>query len=587
LLRQLAHLLGGQALQHLPSRGDPAESGTPKATRVLAYSGAALVVGIATLVRVLLQPYFEQNLPFATFFTGVFVTAWLYGFGPTLFATLLSALIAERLFLAPVVTFAQEGAVTAIGLTLFVATGLAAGAMGESRLRAQRRAEVHAAEAEQARALAEDTAAQAEEEAARAEEEKERAKEEAVRADNEAARANAALEALRASQAQLLHSQQLDAIGQLAGGVAHDFNNVLTVISGYTALLLERLPPDDSRREDALGIQEATERAAALTQQLLAFGRKQVMQPEVIDTGEVIADTGRMLRRLIGEHIDLAIVTGPMLSPVLADRGQLSQILVNLAVNARDAMPEGGRLTIEARDVPLTEEYADSHLAVEHGPYVRIAVSDTGHGMPPEVQEHIFEPFFTTKPRGRGSGLGLSTVFGIVKQFGGHIFVYSEPGQGTTLKIYLPRAEGAVTPVATPRQAPATNGTETILVVEDEAAIRAIVCRVLEAQGYQVLQSASPREALGEARQHSGPIHLLLTDVVLPEMNGRELADRLDADRPGLPVLYMSGYTDSAILHHGRLEPSTEFLPKPFMPETLLRRVREVLDRGSRAAAAR
>jgi signal transduction histidine kinase/ActR/RegA family two-component response regulator len=553
---------------------------------VRAYTGAALVVGIATLVRMLLQPYFEQNLPFATFFAAVFVTAWLYGFGPTLFATVLGAIIAERLFLAPVVTSGHEGLVTAVGLTLFVVTGVTAGAMGESRLRAQRRAEVQAAKAEQARALAQHTAAQAEEEACRAEDEEQRAKEEASRADNEAARANAALEALRASQAQLLHSQQLDAIGQLAGGVAHDFNNILTVISGYTAFLLERLPPDDSGREDVLGIQEATERAAALTQQLLAFGRKQVMQPEVIDIGEVITDTGRMLRRLIGEHIDLALVTGPLLSAVLADRGQLSQILVNLAVNARDAMPEGGRLTIEARDVPLTEEYADAHLAVEPGPYVRIAVSDTGHGMPPEVQEHIFEPFFTTKPQGRGTGLGLSTVFGIVKQFGGHIFVYSEPGQGTTVKIYLPRAEGAVTAEAAPRRVPATSGTETILVVEDEAGIRAIVRRVLEAQGYRVLQSANPKEALAEARQHREAIHLLLTDVVLPEMSGRQLAERLNADRPGLPVLYMSGYTDSAIVHQGRLDPSTEFLPKPFTPETLLRRVREVLDRAGHAVAA-
>ena len=569
---------GRLVLAHLPRREDPGLRDSFGSTSVLAYTGAAVAVAIAAFVRILLQPYLEQNLPFATFFAAIFVTAWCFGFGPTLFATVLGTILAERLFFAPVVTSAQEGVTTVIGVTLFVAIGLAAGAMGESRLRAQRRAEARAAEAEQARALAEDTAAQAEEEAARAEEEEQRAQEEAVRADHEAARANAALEALRTSQAQLLHSQQLDAIGQLAGGVAHDFNNVLTVISGYTAFLLEQLPPDDPRREDALGIQEATERAAGLTQQLLAFGRKQMMQPEVIDTGEVIADTGRMLRRLIGEHIDLAIVTGPVLSPVLADRGQLSQVLVNLAVNARDAMPDGGRLTLEARDVPLTEEYADSHLAVEPGPYVRIAVSDTGHGMPPEVREHIFEPFFTTKPRGRGTGLGLSTVFGIVKQLDGYLFVYSEPGQGTTVKIYLPRAEGAVTPIAAPRRAEVTHGTETILVVEDETAIRDVIRRVLEAQGYTVLRSANPREALAEAERHGGPVHLLLTDVVLPEMSGRQLADRLEANRPGLRVLYMSGYTDSAIVHHGRLDPSTEFLPKPFTPETLLRRVRHVLD---------
>ena len=515
----------------------------------------------------------------------LFRSGWRYGFGPTLFATVLSAIIAERLFLAPVVTSAQEGIVTAVGLVLFVSTGFAAGAMGESRLRALRSAKLRAAEADRARALAEETAGQAEEEACRAEEEEQRAKEAAARADTETARANEALEALRASQAQLLHAQQLDAIGQLAGGVAHDFNNVLTAIAGYTAFLLEHLPPDDSRREDVLGIQAATERAAALTQQLLAFARKQVMLTEVINVDEVIADTGRMLRRLIGEHIDLALVTGPMLSPVLADRGQLSQILVNLALNARDAMPEGGRLTIEARDVPLTEEYADSHPGVEPGPYVRVAVSDTGHGMVPEVREHIFEPFFTTKPHGRGTGLGLSTVFGIVKQFGGHIFVNSEPGQGTTVKIYLPRAEGAVTPAGVTHRSPAITGSETILVVEDEAEIRGIVRRVLETEGYTILEAATPGGALAEARQHSGPIHLLLTDVILPEMSGRQLADRLLADRPGLPVLFMSGYTDTAIVHQGRLDRGIDFLAKPFTPDTLLRRVREALDRVGRAPA--
>ncbi len=383
------------------------------------------------------------------------------------------------------------------------------------------------------------------------------------------------------------HAQQLLAIGQLAGGVAHDFNNLLTAISGYASLLLTGLVPDDPRRGDVGGIQEAAARAAALTQQLLAFGRKQAMQPVVLDLREVLDDTGRLLGRLIGEHIDLSIVAGPLLGAVVADRGQLSQVLVNLALNARDAMPEGGRLTIEARDTPLTEEYADSHLAVTPGPYVMIAVSDTGRGMTPEVQARIFEPFFTTKPRGKGTGLGLSTVFGIVKQLGGHIFVYSEPGHGSTFKVYFPRAEGAsgADLAAEPPDLWA-GGTETILVVEDDGAIRALVRKVLETAGYTVIDAGAPREALDLARQHDGPIQLLLTDVILPELTGRELADRLVRDRPDLAVLFMSGYADDAIVHQGRLDPDTAFLQKPFTPEALLRRVREVLGRGGAGAAA-
>ena len=385
---------------------------------------------------------------------------------------------------------------------------------------------------------------------------------------------------------QLRHSQQLDAIGQLAGGVAHDFNNVLAAISGYVGLLLRGLGPGDARRNDALGIQEAVDRGASLTQQLLAFGRKQVMQPELVDLREVLDDTGRMLRRLIGEHIDLAIVPGPILSPVLCDRGQLNQVIVNLAVNARDAMPRGGRLTIEARDMPLTEEYSASHLAVTAGQYVLLAITDTGHGMTLDVQGRIFEPFFTTKPHGKGTGLGLSTVFGIVKQLGGHIFVYSEPGQGTTFKVYLPRAEGAavVTPAA-PAQTE-MGGTETVLIVEDNRAIREIIGRILQMSAYTVLQAETPAEALALAGQQAGPIHLLLTDVVLPEMSGRELAERLIAQRPRLVVLYMSGYPGDAIVHQGRLDADTEFLQKPFSTDVLLRRVREVLGRGGAGSGA-
>jgi len=276
-----------------------------------------------------------------------------------------------------------------------------------------------------------------------------------------------------------------------------------------------------------------------------------------------------------------------MLSPVLADRGQLGQVIINLAVNARDAMPNGGRLTIEAHDAPLTEEYADAHLAVTPGPYVLLAVSDTGHGMTPETKAHIFEPFFTTKPQGKGTGLGLSTVFGIIKQFGGHIFVYSEPDHGTTFKIYIPRAEGAVVAVPAQRSGPALGGTETLLFVEDDPAIRKVIRRFLEMSAYTVLEAASPREALELAGSYERHIDLLLTDLVLPEMSGRELAERLAGQRRGLLVLYMSGYTDEAIVHQGRLEPDTAFLQKPFAPDALLRRIREILGPGAAGAAVK
>jgi two-component system, cell cycle sensor histidine kinase and response regulator CckA len=396
----------------------------------------------------------------------------------------------------------------------------------------------------------------------------------------------AALAQLRSVQTQLLHAQQLDAIGQLAGGVAHDFNNVLTAIGGYCGLLLVDTPAGDPRRDDIVGIQEAAERAGALTQQLLAFGRKQVMQPTMLDVREVIEDAGRLLRRLIAADIELVITTGPILSSVLADRGQLGQVLVNLAVNARDAMADGGQLTIEARDEPLSEAYADLHLAIEPGPYVRIAVSDTGRGMTPEVMAHIFEPFFTTKPVGKGTGLGLSTVYGIVKQFGGHVFAYSEPGHGTTIKVYLPRAEGVATTAPREERPPVRTGLETILVVEDDPGIRKVARRVLEMQAFTVLVASTASEALEVAAQLEGRIDLLLTDVILPGLTGPRLAELLLRERPGLPVLYMSGYTDDAIVTNGHLAPGTEFLAKPFTPETLLRRVRQILDRHGAAGAA-
>jgi NO-binding membrane sensor protein with MHYT domain/CheY-like chemotaxis protein len=379
-------------------------------------------------------------------------------------------------------------------------------------------------------------------------------------------------------------AQKLEAIGQLAGGIAHDFNNILTAINNYAAFVAASLPSDAPEQADLAGIREAADRAAALTAQLLAFGRRQIVQPVVLDLREVLGEAGRLLRRLIGENIKVEVEAAPLLGPVLADRAQLIQVVLNLAINARDAMANGGTLTIEAREVRLSDDYARIHLGVDPGRYVELAVTDTGHGMTPDVKARIFEPFFTTKPRGVGTGLGLSTVFGIVKQSGGHIYVYSEPSRGTTVKVYLPRASGAPA-AADPRQELRPEpGRETVLVVEDDASIRGLVERVLERRGYTVLAAASPHEAVALAGEHHRPIDLLLTDVMLPEMSGPDLARIITASQPGLPVIYMSGYTDTTV-RGGQLDPGATFLPKPFGPEFLLRKIREVLDAAEARAA--
>jgi NO-binding membrane sensor protein with MHYT domain/CheY-like chemotaxis protein len=381
-------------------------------------------------------------------------------------------------------------------------------------------------------------------------------------------------------------AQKLEAIGQLAGGIAHDFNNILTAINNYAEFVSASLPPDAPEQSDLAGIREAADRAAALTAQLLAFGRKQIVQPAVLDLREVLGEAGRLLRRLIGEHIKVEVEAPPPLSPVLADRAQLIQVVLNLAINARDAMPDGGTLTIEARDVRLSDEYARVHLGVDPGRYVELAVSDTGHGMAPDVKARIFEPFFTTKPRGVGTGLGLSTVFGIVKQSGGHIYVYSEPGRGTSVKVYLARAVGAPAAGDPRQEIRAQPGRETVLLVEDDPSIRDLAQRVLLKRGYSVLAAASPGEAVALVGEQRRQVDLLLTDVMLPEMSGPDLARILAAQQPGLPVLYMSGYTDTTVIRGGQLDPGATFLPKPFGPETLLRKVREVLDAAAKARAA-
>jgi signal transduction histidine kinase len=378
---------------------------------------------------------------------------------------------------------------------------------------------------------------------------------------------------------QLVQSQKMEAVGRLAGGIAHDFNNLLTAIIGYSQLVMSRLDQSDPMRRQIEEIEKAGKRASTLTSQLLAFSRKQVLQPRVLNLNELIADIGKMLQRLIGEDVELRTNLDRGIGSVKADPGQVEQIIMNLAVNARDAMPKGGKLTIETQNVYLDEAYATEHAEVQSGPHVMMAISDTGTGMDRETQARIFEPFFTTKEKGRGTGLGLSTVYGIVKQSGGHIWIYSEVGKGTAFKIYLPRVEEMAEEMETPSPlGESLRGMETILLVEDEEAVRKLAVQVLRLNGYTVLEAADATEALQIYEQYEGTIHLIITDVVMPGLSGRELADRLAPFRPEMSVLYMSGYTDNAIVHHGVLDAGTAFLQKPFTPDDLARKVREVLE---------
>jgi PAS domain S-box-containing protein len=379
---------------------------------------------------------------------------------------------------------------------------------------------------------------------------------------------------------QLYQSQKMEAIGLLAGGVAHNFNNLMTVITGYSELLDSRLNQGDSLRQDVEQIRKAGEQAAALTGQLLAFSRKQVLQPRVLDLNTVVGNMDQMLRPIIGEDIDLVIALDQKLGPVKADPGQMEQVIMNLVINARDAMPRGGKLTIETANAELDESYTRLHVDVKPGIYVMLAVSDTGDGMAEETRAHIFEPFYTTKEQGQGTGLGLATVHGIVNQSDGHIWVYSEPSHGTTFKIFLPEIETGKQIHRPPeKSAGSARGFESILLVEDENMVRDLAHRILLDDGYTVLVTRHGAEALQICEQHSGPIHLLVTDVVMPGgLSGRELADRLKSLRPEMKVLYMSGYPDKAIVHHGVLDPGIAFLDKPFTPTALTQKVREVLD---------
>ena len=382
-------------------------------------------------------------------------------------------------------------------------------------------------------------------------------------------------------QEQLRQSQKMEAIGRLGGGIAHDFNNLLTIIKGYSQLSLLDLKESDPLWGNIQEIQKATQRATDLTRQLLAFSRRQILDLKVLDLNILLRELDKMLRRIIGEDIELVTLLAEDLGRVKIDPGQIEQVILNLAVNARDAMPSGGKLTIETANVVLDEEYAHAHVAVVPGHYVRLSISDTGVGMPRELMGKVFEPFFTTKEKGKGTGLGLSMVYGIVKQIGGNIWVYSEPGHGTTFKIYLPRVEEQLdTFHALDEIDSSPRGGETVLLVEDDPSVRDLALRLLRQQGYTVLEAANGVEALHVAQEHGGEkIHLLLTDVVMPQMGGKELADQLKIFRPDVKVLYTSGYTDDAIVHHGVLEPGTHFLQKPFSLKTLSHKVREVLDR--------
>jgi len=385
----------------------------------------------------------------------------------------------------------------------------------------------------------------------------------------------------RQLEEQSRQAQKMEAVGRLAGGVAHDFNNQLTVITSCTELLLMDTGEGDPRRDNLEEIRKAAQGAAALTRQLLAFSRQQVVEPKLVTIEEVVVTAEKMLQRLIGEDVELVAVLSDAPATVKIDPSQLEQVIMNLAVNARDAMPDGGKLTLQTSAVDLDEAYARTHWPATPGRFALLAVSDTGIGMTDQTKTRIFEPFFTTKEVGRGTGLGLATVYGIVKQNGGFIWVYSEPGQGATFRIYLPRVDEA--PAAVPRVRTTTSllGTETILLSEDAPALRGTARQILERYGYTVLEAPNGKEALTLARSLPGLIHLLLTDVVMPGMSGRELAERFTALRPEVKVLYMSGYTDDAVVRHGVLRPGIAYLQKPFTPESLAHKVREVLDSAS------
>ena len=386
-------------------------------------------------------------------------------------------------------------------------------------------------------------------------------------------------------EVRVIEAQKMDVIGQLAGGVAHDFNNVLAVIMGYNEVMLAELDPKSQLFECAKEIQNASKQAAGLTKQLLVFSRKQTIQPVVLNLADAVQKLGGMLDRLLGENIEMTI-HGEGGGPIRADSGYIGQVLMNLVVNARDAMPQGGKLAITTTNVTLDQDYADAHPDEKPGDYVRLSVNDTGTGMTDEVKAHLFEAFFTTKPLGKGTGLGLATCQSIVRQCGGHIAVFGEPGLGTTFNIYFPRVEEPSHEVGSNHVVPSKGGTETLLIVDDEESLRNLGRRVLERLGYKVLVASNGLDGLRVVREHKGaPIRLVITDVIMPSMGGKEMADKLTADNPDLEILFTSGYTDDAIAHHGILDPGVQLLLKPHTPAALAHKVRELLDAPSRTSS--
>jgi len=381
----------------------------------------------------------------------------------------------------------------------------------------------------------------------------------------------------RRIEEQLFQSQKMEAVGLLAGGIAHDFNNLLTAITGYSEMTLKKMRAEDPLRRNIEAVRDAGNRAAALTGQLLAFSRKQVLQPKVHNLNSVVTDLGKMLRRLIRESVEFRVVLDPELGNIKADPGQIEQVIMNLTINAHDAMPDVGTLTIETKNVYLDADYVSQHLEIEPGPFVRLSVTDTGAGMDEQTQRRIFDPFFTTKELGKGTGLGLSTVYGIVKQSGGDIMVYSEIGHGTTFKIYIPRVDENVQAPGPAVSGEDYSGTETILLVEDEEVVRNLTREILTSYGYKVLEAATGAAALSICDTYSETIHLLLTDVIMPKMSGSDLKDQIIKNCPDIKVLFMSGYTDDSIVHSGILDSDIAFIEKPFSPDSLARKVRNVL----------